>query len=55
MAADEPPSPEAAPEQLAQQELYRDIDSTVARIETTIASERTAMDALLNRLTTGSA
>jgi hypothetical protein len=55
MAADETPSPEAAPEQLAQQELYRDIDSTFARIEHKIASERTAIDALLNRLTAGSA
>ncbi|MEJ0046478.1 MAG: hypothetical protein WDN04_10440 [Rhodospirillales bacterium] len=41
-------------EQLAQQELYRDIDTTFARIEHKIASERTAMDALLSRLTTGS-
>lgn len=30
--------------------LYRDIDSVLARLETGIATENAAMDALLNRL-----
>jgi hypothetical protein len=35
----------------AQQSMFRDIDVILARLENGIAAERTAMDALLDRLT----
>ena len=37
----------------AQQSMFRDIDAILARLETGIAAERTAIDALLERLISG--
>jgi hypothetical protein len=39
----------------AQQSMFRDIDAILARLEIGIAAERTAMDALLDRLTSKAA
>jgi hypothetical protein len=39
----------------AQQSMFQDIDAILARLETGIAAERTAMDALLDRLTSKAA
>lgn len=39
----------------AQQSMFRDIDTILARLEIGIAGERAAMDALLDRLTKNAA
>jgi hypothetical protein len=46
--------PDEAEEQ-AQQSMFRDIDAILARLESGIQAERTAVDALLGRLTTNAA
>ena len=46
---------EAGEADQAQQSMFRDIDAILARLETGIAAERTAMDALLDRLTSKAA
>jgi hypothetical protein len=47
-------APDEAEEQ-AEQSMFRDIDAMLARLESRIAAERTAVDALLDRLTTNAA
>lgn len=39
----------------AQQSMFRDIDAILARVETGIAAERSALDTLLDRLTSKAA
>jgi hypothetical protein len=46
--------PDEAEEQ-AQQSMFRDIDAILARLESGIEAERSAVDALLDRLTTNAA
>jgi hypothetical protein len=47
-AAAQPPEPT---DDRAQQELFRGIDAIIARLDTGIAKENAALDALLDRLT----
>jgi hypothetical protein len=48
-------SPDEAATELAQQAIFEDIDSILARLQHDFADERTAMDALLDRLTSKAA
>ncbi|MGH7117315.1 MAG: hypothetical protein ACREE9_22835 [Stellaceae bacterium] len=48
-------SPSDEAEEQAQQSMFRDIDAILARLESGIEAERTAVDALLDRLTTNAA